>query len=244
MVSVITPCVYCAKVSLSKTKHHMATLYNCHTWGFAVHCSDRTNSRQANTLQTLFSSHPADFGSSSLLLIFGCFVQLRGQGLQSSECICLYVCLLFLVAWQLLLGLNNAPLANKCTQLTLRSKITDILCRQYSYFPCTFTLSPVSLSSFPELGGAHLGWHGEDRPSDMPAVDGKRNDVTTLPVGTLNCLSCLISGIWLLYFTYSESNLTSTGWDNLLLLGESWGLCDKGLGKCKETDKRIKKCML
>lgn len=34
------------------------------------------------------------------------------------------------------------------------------------------------------------------------------------PSRTANCLSSPISGIWLVYFTYSAFNLTSTGWND------------------------------
>lgn len=67
--------------------------------------------------------------SSSLSLILDCFVQLRGEGLESSRCrhvsVCLSFCLpfwsehAFLVAWQLLWAPNNASPANKCTQQTI-----------------------------------------------------------------------------------------------------------------------------
>lgn len=120
---------------------------------------------------------------------------------------------------------------------------SDILCSQYSSPPCTVSLmytlsfllfpsslpssffSSILLSSPPsplELRGAHLGWHGEDRPSDMAVGHGRERTLAkkkffdNAPSRVPNCLSCPMSGIWLVNFIYSTSNLTSTGRNDLL----------------------------
>lgn len=245
MVSVKTPCIYCVKAYLSKTKHHMAAL------GGAAHCTNRTNGKSALKLREenfvfLPSSRLWQTISSSLSLILDCFVKLRGEGLDSSRCRHVSVCLsavwsehAFLVAWQLLWAPNNASPANKCTQLTIhetsyrhivqsvrsaskhhKSHVHSLSFSRLSssLIPSIFLPSPSSLL---QLRGAHLGWRkGRQafwcaRWSWQRTNIGKRALWQSSQLGVKNCLSSPTSRICLLYSTWSASNLPSTGCDDV-----------------------------
>lgn len=130
MVSIMTSHIYCV-VCLSKTKHHMATLYKSRLAGLAVRCTNQTAHWQTKKERELcFPSLQPSLADYLILsvLIFHCFVQLRGERLESCGCrhvsVCLSVCgavcsgRASLIPWQMLWAPNNASPANKCTQLT------------------------------------------------------------------------------------------------------------------------------
>ena len=80
---------FCVKVCLSKTKHHMATPHSRHTRVSSCASYQSNKQQSANKLRTLFSFYPADF----LSLILHRLVQLRWEGLESSVCRHVSVCL-------------------------------------------------------------------------------------------------------------------------------------------------------
>lgn len=94
MASIMTHCIYCVKVCLSKTKHHMAALCNSHTRRLSCSLYQSNKQQNVNKLRRrenfvfLLSSRLWQTISSS-----HCFVQLRGEGLESSGCRHVSVCL-------------------------------------------------------------------------------------------------------------------------------------------------------
>lgn len=95
MVSIITFCICVPKVCLSKTKHHMAALYNSHTNSLICQFYQMNKQRKTDKLRRKeklsLSIQLTLAHCSSPTLILDCFVQLR-RGIREFSvlaCICL-----------------------------------------------------------------------------------------------------------------------------------------------------------
>lgn len=162
MVSIMTPCIYWVKKCAWAKQNTIWQFYiTVILAGLAVHFTNRTNGKALTnweTDRTLFPSIQLTLADHLILsvpdLSLLCSTQRRGiREFWVSACICLSVCravysghALF-VAWQLLWAPNNAPPANKWTQLTIHGTSYRHIVQSVEFaslhreFSCTLFLS-------------------------------------------------------------------------------------------------------